>query len=96
MEQSSSDLGTGQVFAIIEVVVVTAFVIIHSNQLPLHRVVKVSLVDEDVRAQNDLVFFWDQGSLHEPVACFKAHVLGRLESEIARQHAIRYRFVELV
>ena len=81
---------------IIEVVVVTALVVVHTNHLALDRIDEVLSLDEHVRAQHDLVLLGDEGSLHEAITSFKTHVKGRLEYKVARQHAVSYCLVKFV
>ena len=57
--------------AIIEVVVLTALVVIQANELPFHRIVEVLFLHQDVGAKYYLVFLWDKSTLHESITRFK-------------------------
>ena len=71
--------------AIVKAVVLTALVVVQLYHLTLHCIIEVLALDEHVRAENDLVGFWDQGSIHEAVTCLELHVDLRLEDEVVCQ-----------
>ena len=96
MEEGSSHLRACQVFTIIEVVVIATLIVIQSDQVPFHRVLKVFLLHEHVRAEDYLVFFGYERPLHESVTVLVPDVQGRLKHEVARYQAVRYRLVKLV
>ena len=96
MEERSSHLRACQVFTIIEIVVIAALIVVQSDQVPLHRVLKIFLLHEHVRAEDYLVFLGYERPLHESVTVLVPDMQGRLEHEVARYQAVRYRLVELV
>ena len=96
MEECSSHLCASQVFTIIEVVVIAALIVVQSDQVPLHRIIEVFFLHKHVRAEDYLVFLGYERPLHKSVTVFISDVQGRLEHEVARYQAVRYRLVELV
>ena len=96
MEECSSHLCASQVFTIIEVVVIAALIVVQSDQVPLHRIIEVFFLHENVRAQDYLVFLGNERPLHESVTVLISNVQSRLEHEVASYQAVRYRLVELV
>ena len=57
--------------AIVEIVVLTALVIVQAYQVTLHRIVEVLLVHEHVRAEYYLVLLRQEGPLHEAITSFE-------------------------
>ena len=96
MEERSSHLRACQVFTIIEIVIITALIVVQTDQVSLHCILKVFLLHEHVRAEDYLVFLGYERPLHKSVTVFISDVQGRLEHEVARYQAVRYRLVELV
>ena len=82
--------------AVVEVIVLTALEVVHSNQLSFHGIVKVLALHKNVGAENDLILFRDESSLHESIAGLQADVHQRLKSKITCDQTIRYCAVEFV
>ena len=75
VEEGSSHLSARQMLAVVAIIVLRAFVVVHFYQMPLHCILKVLFLGECIRAEQYLVLFRDVGPLQKSVAYNEADVL---------------------